>query len=127
MASKSSGIAAAARLEEFFEERIARHLKDRRKRESFAMYAFGILGDGERKSVEPIAAKAAPDPSEVNNVHSKLLYFLGRSSWDDRAVRLEAIRYAVEAIQEQEPITTWIVDDTGFLKQGNHSVGVQRQ
>lgn len=127
MASKSSGIAAAARLEEFFEDRIGRHLKDRRKRESFAMYAFGILGDGERKSVEPIAAKAAPDPSEVNNVHSKLLYFLGRSSWDDHAVRLEAVRYAIDVIQEQEPIKTWIIDDTGFLKQGRHSVGVQRQ
>ena len=42
-------------------------------------------------------------------------------------MRLEAARYAIEAVQEREPITTWIVDDTGFLKQGTHSVGVQRQ
>ncbi len=126
MAHETSEIAAAARLERFF-GCIGTHLKDRRKRESFAMYAFGIFGDGERKSAEPIAARACADPEETNNVHSKLLYFLARSSWDDRAVRLEAARYAIDAVQEREPITTWIVDDTGFLKQGTHSVGVQRQ
>lgn len=63
----------------------------------------------------------------TNNLHSKLLYFLGRSEWDDHAVRLEAARYAVEELERREPVTTWIVDDTGFLKQGSHSVGVQRQ
>jgi SRSO17 transposase len=126
MAQISSEIATAARLEEYF-GRIDTHLKDTRKRESFAMYACGILGDGERKSAEPIAARACPDPDEVHNVHHKLLYFLGRSEWDDRAVRLEAARYAIEEIQKQERITTWIIDDTGFLKQGKESVGVQRQ
>lgn len=126
MAQISSEIATAARLEEFF-GRIDGHLKDSRKRESFAMFACGILGDGERKSAEPIAARACPDPEEVDNVHRKLLYFLGRSVWDDRAVRLEAARYAIEEIQKRERVTTWIVDDTGFLKQGTESVGVQRQ
>ena len=60
-------------------------------------------------------------------MHSKLLYFLGQSRWDDRAVRLEAARYAIETAESKEPVTTWIVDDTGFLKQGTHSVGVHRQ
>ena len=126
MAQRVSEIAAAARLEQFF-GRIGTHLKDWRKRESFAMYASGILGDGERKSAEPIAARACADPSQTNNVHSKLCYFLGKSEWDDREVRLEAARYAIETVQKREPITTWIIDDTGFLKQGTHSVGVQRQ
>ena len=126
MAHETSEIAAAARLEQFF-ERIGKHLKDRRKRESFAMYAFGIFGDGERKSAEPIAARACADPEQTNNIHSKLLYFLARSAWDDRAVRLEAARYAIDAVQAREPVTAWILDDTGFLKQGTHSVGVQRQ
>jgi SRSO17 transposase len=126
MAPISSEIATAARLEEFF-GRIEIHLKDSRKRESFAMYACGILGDGERKSAEPIAARACADPDEAHNTHNKLLHFLGRSEWNDRTVRLEAARYAIEELQKQERITTWIVDDTGFLKQGTQSVGVQRQ
>jgi SRSO17 transposase len=126
MALKTTEIGTAGRLEDFF-GRIDSHLKDSRKRESFAMYACGILGDGERKSAEPIAARSCADPEEVHNVHHKLLYFLGRSVWDDRAVRLEAARYAIEAIERREPITAWIVDDTGFLKQGDDSVGVQRQ
>lgn len=127
MAENPSEIAAAARLEEFFGRRVGDHLKDWRKRESFAMYAFGILGDGERKSAEPIAARACADPEQTKRVHDKLLHFLARSVWNDRAVRLEAARYAIEAVQKREAVTTWIVDDTGFLKQGTHSVGVQRQ
>jgi SRSO17 transposase len=126
MASEISEIGTAARLEQFLGG-IGTHLKDRRKRESFAMYAFGILGDGERKSAEPIAARACADPAQTNNVHSKLCHFLGLSKWDDRAVRLEAAGYAIAAVQKREPVTTWIIDDTGFLKQGKHSVGVQRQ
>ena len=49
------------------------------------------------------------------------------SPWSDRAVRREATRYVVEVLGAREPITTWILDDTGFLKQGRHSPGVQRQ
>lgn len=127
MAHETSEIAVAGRLEQYFERRIGRHLKDKRKRESFAVYAFGILGEGERKSAEPIAARACGDPRETHNLHHKLIHFVARSVWDDRAVRLEAARYAIEAVQEREPVTSWIIDDTGFLKQGNHSVGVQRQ
>jgi SRSO17 transposase len=56
-----------------------------------------------------------------------LLTFLRDSPWDDRKVRRESARYAVDAMQKQEPVTTWIIDDTGFAKQGRCSVGVQRQ
>jgi SRSO17 transposase len=126
VAHETSEIAVAARLEDFF-GRIGGHLGDKRRGESFAMYAFGILGDGERKSAEPIAARACGDPKQTHNLHQKLLHFLAYSAWDDRAVRLEAARYAIDAVQQREPVVTWIIDDTGFLKQGKHSVGVQRQ
>lgn len=126
MAQKISEVRVAVELEEFFAH-IEVHLKDHRKRESFAMYAMGILADGERKSAEPIAARACADPTQTNNVHSKLCYFLARSEWDDRAVRLEAARYTIAELAKREPIRAWIIDDTGFLKQGSHSVGVQRQ
>ena len=118
--------AALTRLDGFM-ARLGKHLKDWRKRESFAMYAFGILGDGERKSAEPIAARACGDLRRAKQAHDKVLHFLARSKWSDRAVRLEATRYVVEALSQREPISVWIVDETGFLKQGSHSVGVQRQ
>ena len=63
------------RVEEYFERNIGKHLRDHRKRASFAMYAFGILGDGERKSAEPIAARACADPEKARAYHEKLLHF----------------------------------------------------
>jgi SRSO17 transposase len=118
--------AAEARLGAYLAQ-IGTCLRDKRKRESFAMYAFGLLGDGERKSVEPIAARACGDPAKAEAAHAKLLYFLGRAAWDDQAVRGVAAHYGVAAMAARAPVTSWIIDDTGFLKQGTHSVGVQRQ
>jgi SRSO17 transposase len=118
--------AAVARLTTYF-ERIGAHLTRREQRESFATYFFGILSEGERKSVEPIAARACGDPEGTRRSHDRLLHFLGLSPWSDREVRREAAHHAIAAMAEREPVTTWIIDDTGFLKQGKHSVGVQRQ
>ncbi|MGA7119640.1 MAG: IS701 family transposase [Polyangiaceae bacterium] len=123
------------RLGEFLNGRIGRHLSRREQKESFALYAHGILGEGERKSVEPIAARATGGVDEddeaagaaCERMQARLLNFLRLSPWDDHGVRREAARYVIDALEKQEPVTTWIVDDTGFPKQGKHSVGVQRQ
>jgi SRSO17 transposase len=112
---------------EYFQVTIGQHLKRVEQRESFATYAFGILGEGERKSVEPIAARAYCEPAEVQRCHDRLLHFIGTAPWSDRDVRRAAARYAVEAMRRQAPVTISIIDDTGFLKKGEHSVGVQRQ
>lgn len=116
-----------ARLHTYLYERIGQHLGRREQRESFALYAHGIVGEGERKSVEPIAARATGKPAECERMQARLLNFLRDSPWDDRSVRREAARYVVTELEKQEPVTTWIIDDTGFPKQGKHSVGVQRQ
>lgn len=118
--------AGTARVAEYF-ARIGRQLPRPEQRSSFATYAFGILGDGERKSVEPMAARACGEPEETCRVHDRLLHFVRESPWNDRAVRREAATYVIAALSAREPITTWIIDDTGFLKQGGHSPGVQRQ
>ena len=56
--------AMGRRLEEFLNGRIGQHLSRREQKESFALYAHGILGEGERKSVEPIAARATGGEEE---------------------------------------------------------------
>ena len=122
------------RLGEYLNGRIGRHLSRREQKESFALYAHGIVGEGERKSVEPIAARATGGVDDddaagaaCERMQARLLNFLRLSPWNDRSVRREAARYVIEALEKQEPVTTWIIDDTGFPKQGKHSVGVQRQ
>jgi SRSO17 transposase len=97
------------------------------RRASFARYAMGLLGEGERKSIEPIAARCCPDPEKVDAAHQRLQHFVTDARWDDRAIRRYAARHAVADMTKREPVVSWIVDDTGFLKQGAHSVGVQRQ
>ena len=109
-------VATEQRLRSYL-ERIAGHLKDHRKRASFAIYAFGLLGDSERKSVGPIAAAATGAPEDAERMHHKLLHFVGQADWSDERVRLEAARYVCEVLGEREELTTFVIDDTGFLKQ----------
>src|SRR5205085_9765305 len=118
--------AAEQRLAKYFDQ-IGDILDGRGRRESFAVYALGIFGDGERKSIEPIAARACADPAKMDAAHQRLLHFAVDSPWSDRAVRRAAARYALDAMTQKEAVEVWIIDDTGFLKQGKHSVGVQRQ
>lgn len=102
-------------------------LRDKRQRASFAMYAVGLLGEGDRKSMEPMAARLSGDPEKAGAIHHKFMHFVGTKAWKDTPVRDLAAHYAVGEMERHEPITTWIIDDTGFLKQGTHSPGVQRQ
>lgn len=118
--------AAEKRLTAYF-DRIGEVLGRPERRASFATYALGILGEGERKSIEPIAARACADPERMDAAHQRLHHFATDSPWEDDAVRREAARYALAAMIDREEIECWIVDDTGFAKQGKHSVGVQRQ
>lgn len=124
------GPALAPEMEKRFNDyldQIGGVLRDKRQRASFAIYAAGLLSDGERKSMEPLAARACGDPQRVSAMHHRLGHFTTTRAWKDAPVRRLAARYAVDELERHEPITTWIIDDTGFLKQGKHSPGVQRQ
>jgi SRSO17 transposase len=117
---------AAERFDAYLEG-LGTTLRDKRQRASFALYALGLLSDGERKSLEPIAARACGDPARTHAVHEQLIHFLAASPWQDEPVRRFAAHHAVQAMQTQGPVRTWIIDDTGFIKQGKFSPGVQRQ
>ncbi len=54
-------------------------------------------------------------------------YSMTDSQWSDRGVRQKAAEHALAAMTARDPVQAWIVDDTGMMKQGIHSVGVQRQ
>jgi SRSO17 transposase len=88
-------------------------------------YCTGLLLPGERKSVEPMAARLAPD--NVRRMHQSLHHVVADARWSDEAI-LQQVRDAVlPVMQKHGPVVCWIVDDTGFPKKGSHSVGVARQ
>src|SRR5215471_5580337 len=80
---------------------------------------------GTRKSVEPMAARLAPD--NVRRTHQSLHHVVAHAAWSDEVI-LERVRQEVlPAMLQNGPLLAWIVDDTGFPKKGQHSVGVTRQ
>jgi hypothetical protein len=88
-------------------------------------YCTGLILPGERKSVEPMAAKTAPARTAAQ--HQSLLHFVGVASWSDEKVLAKVREMVLPSMEREEPIKAWIIDDTGFPKQGKHSVGVQHQ
>ena len=96
-----------------------------RRAASARAYCPGLLLPGERKSIEPIAARL--DPGHVQAKHQSLHHVVAQADWDDAAL-LAAVRAQVlPALERHGPVAYWIVDDSGFPKQGTHSVGVARQ
>jgi SRSO17 transposase len=88
-------------------------------------YCTGLLLPGERKSVEPMAARTAPARTAAQ--HQSLLHFIGVASWSDEKMLTKVREMVVPSMTRKRPIEAWIIDDTGFPKQGTHSVGVQHQ
>lgn len=88
-------------------------------------YCTGLLLPGERKSVEPMAARLAPD--DVRRMHQSLHHFVADAPWNDKEMLAQVRQEVLPTMQEHGPVVAWIVDDTGFPKQGKYSVGVARQ
>jgi SRSO17 transposase len=104
---------------------IAAVLGDVRRAASARAYCTGLLLPGERKSVEPMAARLEPGRAQAK--HQSMHHVVAKAEWDDAAL-LRAVREQVlPAIEEHGPVRYWMVDDTAFPKQGEHSVGVARQ
>ena len=91
----------------------------------FRSYCAGLLLPGDRKSVEPMAARV--QPGRVRAAHQSLHHFVAKADWSDEAV-LTAVRdHVLPHIARHGPIRALIIDDTGMPKKGKHSVGVARQ
>jgi SRSO17 transposase len=88
-------------------------------------YCAGLLLPGERKSVEPMAARLAPN--NVRRTHQSLHHVVADAPWSDEAVLRSVREQVFPAMKQDGPVVAWIVDDTGFVKKGTHSVGVTRQ
>jgi SRSO17 transposase len=100
-----------------FLEPLVAELGRSERRAGAALYVQGLLLPGERKSVEPMAERLGTDSQ-------KLQQFLADSPWDEQVV-WRAIRQ--EVVPVLEPLAAWIIDETGWLKQGSKSVGVAPQ
>ena len=88
-------------------------------------YCVGLMLPCERKSVEPMAAVTAPERTAAQ--HQSLLHFVGNAAWSDERVLAKVREMVLPEVERHGPIEAWIIDDTGFPKQGRHSVGVTRQ
>ncbi len=87
-------------------------------------YTTGLLSPLHRKSVEPMAAHV--DPLNVRSRHQSLHHFVADANWSDERMLLGVCQWVVP-LMDFSGGGWWIIDDTGFPKQGRHSVGVARQ
>ncbi|WP_054248453.1 IS701 family transposase [Rhodococcus opacus] len=86
------------------------------QREKAGLYARGLMLDGRRKSMQPMAQRLRVD-------HQQLQQFVTTSPWDVVPVRKTLSRRACGLIDPD----AWVIDDTGFIKDGPASPGVARQ
>jgi SRSO17 transposase len=88
-------------------------------------YCTGLMLPGERKSVEPMAARTAPARTAAQ--HQSLLHFVGVATWSDEKVLAKVREMVLPAIEKAGADRGVDHRRHGFPKQGKHSVGVQHQ
>lgn len=89
-------------------------------------YLRALMLPGQRKSVEPMAARV--HPQDVESAHQSMHHLVADSEWSDVALLSAVAGEVVPVLSEGGKARCfWIIDDTGFRKYGTHSVGVARQ
>src|SRR4051812_45685087 len=94
------------------------------RRAALGHYVTGLLLDGERKSIQPMAARLTRDPAQADAMRQRLQDCISASQWSEQGLLR---RFAIMLDQELPGIEVIVVDDTGFEKKGRFSVGVARQ
>lgn len=123
MGTKRANSEAIERWSAYLEElhaRIAHHFLRAEVRERAYRYLSGLLADVRRKNSWQMA-------QSIGEVTPRgVQHLLNDAHWDPHAVRDDLREYAVEHLGD-EASGVLIVDETGFLKKGEKSVGVARQ
>jgi SRSO17 transposase len=114
----SSGQGWAGELERWLEPFLAR-LRRKAQRRWAPVYLKGLILPGERKSVEPMAARVAP--ADTQQLH----HFVSTSPWATAPLEDELVKAADRLVGGPDAVL--VVDDTALVKQGRRSVGVKRQ
>src|SRR5688500_5001622 len=107
-----------AELERWVAPFLAR-LRRKAQRHWAPFYLKGLILPGERKSIEPMAARVAP--ADTQQLH----HFVSASPWPTAPLEEELVKSADRLVGGQDAVL--VVDDTALVKQGRHSVGVKRQ
>ena len=92
---------------------LSRYLRRSDKRRSFGLYVAGLLLDGERKSIEPMAGRLADKPAERDAMRQRLQQIVSVAPWEEGQL-FEAL--ALELERELPGVEALVVDDTGFPK-----------
>jgi SRSO17 transposase len=111
-------VAVKKRLEAFAGEVLAAAMNRPVQRVNGALYVRGLLEDGARKSLEPIVARLGGAAD-----YQSMQQFLADSPWDPALV----VREVAERVAPEIEVEAWVLDDTGFPKDGKDSPGVKRQ
>lgn len=106
------------RLEAFAAEVLAEAMNRPVQMVNGELYLRGLLEEGQRKSLEPLVERLGGDAD-----YQSLQQFLADSPWDPAAV----VRAVAERVAPAIEVEAWVLDDTGFPKDGRRSPGVKRQ
>lgn len=110
--------AVRARLEGFASEVLAEAMNRPVQRVNGGLYLRGLLEQGPRKSLEPMAERLGADAD-----YQSLQQFVADSPWDPAMV----VKAVAERVAPEIEVEAWVLDDTGFPKDGKDSPGVKRQ
>jgi SRSO17 transposase len=117
-ADADAPVAVRERLEAYAGEVLAEAMNRPAQRVNGGLYLRGLLEQGPRKSLEPMVGRLGTDAD-----YQSMQQFVADSPWDPALV----VRAVAERVAPQIDVEAWVLDDTGFPKDGKDSPGVKRQ
>jgi len=118
VARADSAAVVKGRLEQFGCEVLAQAMNRPAQMANGGLYLRGLVEEGKRKSLEPLVARLGGEAD-----YQSMQQFLTDSPWDPA----EVVRAVAERVAPVIDVEAWVLDDTGFPKQGTRSPGVKRQ